>query len=268
MLLDWKDIKTNHVEAKLLIFDLDGTLTPSKMPMDREMSELLHRLLEVKKVAVIGGGKYQKFQEQLLNQLKVREDLLKNLFLFPATASAFYRYANGSPSTKLRAGWQLVYTEELTEYEKKKIFEAFEEAFRDLNYSHPEKVFGELIEDRGSEVTFSALGQEAPLELKKQWKRKHEADKLEIARKVQEYLPEFEVRAAGYTSVDVTRKGIDKEYGVRQISKYLDVPIENMIFVGDALFEGGNDEAALKTGITAFSVSGPEETKRVIQSLL
>lgn len=253
-------IQAEHKKANLVIFDLDGTLTPSKGDLDSEMAELLRQLLETKQVAIIGGGRYEQFQKQFLANLSVPENLLKNLFLFPTTATAFYRYVDGK--------WQGVYAEKLTDEEKKQIFEAFEKAFAELGYKHPEKVYGALLEDRDTQVTFSALGQEAPIELKEKWKKEHLTDKLKIAEKVQEYLPNLEVRAAGYTSIDVTRKGIDKEYGIHQIQKRLGVDLGDMIFVGDALFPNGNDYAALKTGVPCFEVAGPEETKKIIKSLL
>ncbi len=79
-------------EKDLIVFDLDGTLIRTKSPMDKEMSELVVKLLETKMVAVIGGGKYEVFQELFLNQLKLKKDSLKNLFLFPTTGTAFYKY--------------------------------------------------------------------------------------------------------------------------------------------------------------------------------
>jgi len=235
-------------------------LAPSKSDIDAEMALLIKKLLEKKLVAVIGGGKYELFQKQFLANLRAPEKLLKNLFLFPTSATSFYRYAKGK--------WREIYAEKLSGEEKSKIFEAFEKTFRKLNYSHPPKIYGELIEDRGTQVTFSALGQKAPLYLKEKWKKEHTADKLKIAQTLQKYLPTLEVGAAGYTSIDVTRKGIDKEYGIRQIKKHLGITFGEMLFVGDALFPGGNDSAALRTGVDCFEVSGPEDTKKLIKNLL
>ncbi len=246
-------------DKKLIIFDLDGTLTQSKQAIDDEMAELLGKLLAVKPVAVIGGGKYELFQSQLLDRLKISEELLKNLFLFPTTSTAFYKYDGGQ--------WKLIYKMELTQEEKKKIFDAFEKVFAELNY-HPEDVYRDVVEDRGSEITFSGLGQDAPLDLKNEWKKENSELKLKMVEILQKYLPDMEVRAAGYTSIDITRKGIDKKYGVRQIEKYLGVSIEDILFVGDALFPGGNDSAALRTGVLCFEVKGPEETKKIIRLLI
>src|ERR1700690_451352 len=77
----------------LIVFDLDGTLAPTKSVMNREMSGLFAKLLEAKKVAVIGGGKYELFKHQFLNALKAPKELLSKLFLFPTTSTSFYRYS-------------------------------------------------------------------------------------------------------------------------------------------------------------------------------
>ena len=245
---------------KLIIFDLDGTLTESKSDVDEEMVGLLKKLLEIKPVAVIGGGKYQIFMEQFVSRLNMPKELLRKLYLFPASGTVFYKYNNGS--------WSQVYAHEFSPDEKKKVFLAFERTFRELDYKHPDKIFGELIEDRGTQITFSALGQEAPLDLKEKWKAEHFDTKMRIAETLRKYLPDFEVKAAGHTSIDVTHKGIDKGYGLLQIKEHLGISIDDMLFVGDALFPGGNDEAALHAGVLCFEVKRPEDTKRLIEYLI
>ncbi len=247
-------------DKKLIVFDLDGTLTESKSDMDKETASLIGKLLEVKQVAVIGGGRYELFQRQFLTRLSVSPELLKNLFLFPTTATAFYRYSGN--------GWQKVYSQELSKEEKGKILSAFEKTFAELNYKHPEKICGELIEDRGGEMAFSALGQDAPLELKEKWNQENPDIRSKMEEVLQNLLPDMEVKVTGLTSIDVTRKGIDKGYGLKQIEKYLNIPLEDMLFVGDAFFHEGNDEAALNTGVLCFEVSGPEDTKKLIEYLI
>lgn len=254
-------------DKKLIIFDLDGTLTETKSNMDGEMAELLKKLLEKKKVAVIGGGGYEQFQSQFVSKLNLSEDLLKNLFLFPTTATAFYKYADD--------GWQQAYSEKLTNEDKKRIRKVFDTVLKRLNYVRPDKIYGEQLEDRGTQMSFSFLGQdvvkvlgEAGVELKKKWRDENQDFKLKVAEAAQKLLPDFEVRAAGYTTIDITRKGIDKEYGIRQIKKYLGVDFDEMLFVGDALFPGGNDYAALRTGARCFEVKGIEDTKKLIRHLI
>ena len=262
-----KKLSSELRKKELVVFDLDGTLAPSKAVMDNEMSGLMARLLSKKKVAVISGGKYEQFKLQLLDALHASKELFKNLFLFPTTSTSFYRY---------NKSWKNVYTLKLSMRERADIKKAFEEVFQAVGYVHPKKTYGPVIEDRGTQVTFSALGQEIVAALgkeegvrrKEEWKRRYTPMKLKMAKLLAKRLPNLEVHAAGYTSIDITRKGIDKAYGVRQIEKHLHVPIKKMVFVGDALFPGGNDYAAKRTGVQCVPVANPEETKQFIRFLI
>lgn len=251
---------------KLIVFDMDGTLTPSKSDLEPDMARLLIHLLKQRQVAVIGGGRYQQFRDQFLKKLPSRGDYLKKLFIFPTCSTAFYRHGHGA--------WQKVYSKMLTLKERRKIFSAFERVFKEIGYEHPPKTYGTIIEDRGSQVSFSALGQNivGVLGAKRGIAAKAAWGKLpwrkKIAIEVQKQLPDFEVRRGGLSTIDVTRKGIDKAYGIRQIAKRLKIPVKDMLFVGDAIFPGGNDYAAVRTGVDYIKVTGPEETKRVIKFLI
>jgi len=242
----------------LIIFDLDGTLTESKANLAPDMSRALAALLTKKKVAVIGGGTYQQFREQFTAKLTVPRALLGNLFLFPTTSTSFYRY---------RKGWKKVYGMTLGKTDRQNIKRAFASAFTINHYRHPHKVWGEIIEDRGTQITFSALGQRAPLRSKEAWNKNHDV-RPRLMKTLHKLVPAFEVRRGGLTSIDVTKKGIDKAYGVRQIKKVLKIPIKKMLFVGDALYPGGNDYAARRTGVDCIAVRGPKDTKRIIQQII
>ncbi len=254
------------ISKALVVFDLDGTLTKTKSNLEPDMSKALEELLKKKKVAVIGGGTYKQFRKQLVARLTVPTYLLSRLFLFPTTANAFYRY---------NKGWKNIYTFKLSDRERREIKKAFRDVLHEIKYVPPRKTYGKVIEDRGTQVTFSALGQDVVamlgpkgVKLKEQWTKKNTPLKIKIATLVQKRLPNLEVHASGYTSIDVTKKGIDKAYGIRQIKKYLHVPIGRMVFIGDALFPGGNDYAARRTGIQCIAVRGPEDTKKVIKRIL
>lgn len=252
---------------KLVVFDIDGTLTLSKAPADKEMINLLLDLLTNRSIAVIGGGKYDLFKQQLVEQLPAGDERLKKLYLFPTNSTAFYRFENNT--------WNQVYYHELSQQEREEIKKAFEETFEEFNYNHPEKTYGPVVEDRGTQVTFSSLGQEIVAILgkegvrqKEEWNKKYDSLRQQMRESLQRKLPNFEVRAGGLTSIDVTRKGIDKAYGVMQIAEHLKVKIDDMLFIGDAIFPGGNDYAALETGIDYVKVSNPEETKDTIRKII
>jgi HAD superfamily hydrolase (TIGR01484 family) len=246
-------------EKSLIVFDLDGTLTESKAPLKPDMARALAALLAQKRVAIIGGGSYEQFKAQFVGRFQCPPALFKNLFLFPTTSTSFYRYQ--------RSGWKQVYRKVLKPAEKKKIMHAFADAFAAAGYVPPKKLWGNAIEDRGSQITFSALGQRAPVKAKAAWNKKSDA-RPALMKIIQKELPRFEVRRGGLTSIDVTQKGIDKAYGVRQIEKELKISIKDMVFIGDALYPGGNDAAAKKTGVQTIAVKGPKDTIEIIKKIL
>ncbi len=240
----------------LIVFDLDGTLAKSKSALDDEMGTLLARLLSVVKVAIISGGDYPQFEAQVLGKLP-KESNLSNLALLPTSGTKFFQYQNG---------WQRLYSDDLSDDDKKKIEGALERAVAESGFQ-PEQSWGERIEDRGTQITYSALGQEAPLEEKSKWDPDF-AKRKQIQAILEKTLPDFSVRLGGTTSIDVTRPGIDKAYGIHKLRDVLGVPIAQMLFVGDAIFPGGNDYPALQAGAESIQVRDPEETKRVIETIV
>ncbi len=243
---------------QLIIFDKDGTLTPSKGPMSAEMANLLIKLLERKKVAIISGSGFPLFEIQVLRVLPNDAKNLSNLLILPVSGTRLYAW---------RGTWNEQYAEHLSPQEKEKIMTSLNSALKQAGYEKPQKIYGQLIEDRGSQITFSALGQNAPFGLKNAWDPTHEK-RQNIVLFLQPKLPEFDVRIGGTTSIDVTKRGVNKGYGIRRLEEYLKMPLENMVFVGDALYHGGNDYPAKATGIDCISVSGPEDTKKLITSWL
>jgi phosphomannomutase len=241
---------------KLVVFDLDGTLAESKSALDAEMAQLLDHLLGLVKVAVISGGDWQQFETQVLAHLS-QVELLRNLSILPTCGTRFYRYANH---------WEPLYAEDFTAEQRMKIVDSLQSAVRQAG-EKPERVWGEVIEDRGGQITFSALGQLAPLEAKKKWDPDF-AKRRKIAAVLETLIPEFSVHLGGATSIDITPNGVDKGYGIRKLRDVLRIEIHEMIFIGDALFPGGNDYPAKDAGALSIQVRDPHETKRVIESIV
>ncbi len=241
---------------RLIVFDLDGTLALSKAALDDEMAVLLGRLIGVIKVSIISGGDYPQFQKQVLERLPAGSDLA-NLSILPTSGTKFFAY-DGQ--------WRKLYSEDLTDEQKKKIENALESAVAETGFQ-PKETWGERIEDRGTQITYSALGQQAPLEAKEKWDPDFSKRK-QIQAILAKTLPEFSVRLGGTTSIDVTRPGVDKAYGIRKLRDELGIPIAEMLFIGDAIFPGGNDYPAKEAGTDTIQVRDPEETKRVIEAII
>ena len=241
---------------ELFVFDLDGTLAASKAPIDAEMGSLLGSLIGLAKVAVISGGAWQQFEGQLLAHL-APGDSLKNLSLLPTCGAQFFQY---------QGGWRRLYSEDFTAVEKVKITDSLQRAPA-CGEGDDGKLWGDVVDDRGSQITYSALGQQAPLEEKLKWDPDF-AKRKKIKAILDPLLPQFSVRLGGATSIDVTKHGIDKGYGIRKLRDVLHVSIGQMVFVGDAVFPGGNDYPAKEAGVLSIEVQDPKETKRVIEVMV
>lgn len=252
---------------KVIAFDLDGTLADSKSPMEDEMADLFRQLLDKYQVCVMSGGKFEMFEKQIINKLKGSPSQLKNLHMMPTCGTRYYKHNDKIDK------WDLVYSEDISPEGKKKIAEALNKAIDALGYREA-KPYGELIEDRGSQVSFSALGQDIIEVLGKEGlKRKEEWDptdekKFKLRDYVAELIPDFEVRAGGLTTIDVTKPGIDKAYGMQKLLDMLGAKKDEVLFMGDKLQEGGNDYPVKAMGIESIEVSHWQDTARRIKEIL
>lgn len=244
---------------RLVAFDLDDTLAPSKSPLDPRMAGLLLRLLERVDVCIISGGQISQFRSQVIDQLPVTADApLSRLHLMPTCGTQYYRHDG--------AGWDQVYAETLTDDEKSRALAAVETEARRLGLWESE-TWGPILEDRDSQITFSALGQSAPVAAKSAWDPTGER-KSALREAVAALLPDLEVRSGGSTSVDITRKGIDKAYGMQKLAAQSGIPLDDMLFVGDRLDEAGNDYPVLALGVECRAVEGWEDTADYLDELI
>ena len=241
---------------QLIAFDLDGTLAISKQSIDAEMAILLSRLMKQGAVAVISGGDWPQFEAQLVGKLPDSSDL-SQVFLLPTSGTKLYRYDGG---------WRCVYVEALSDVEHEHILAALNTVISAQGLADA-WCWGARIEDRGSQITFSALGQQAPPGPKLAWDPDF-AKRKRLQAALMPMLPGFSVRIGGSTSIDITREGVDKGYGIIKLADEAAIPLRDMLFIGDALFPGGNDHAVIDAGVDCVAVRDVEETKRIIETIL
>lgn len=250
---------TDAPAPKLIAFDLDDTLAPSKSPLEPRMAQLLVDLLGEVEVCVISGGQIAQFQSQVIANLEPGDpQSLERLHLMPTCGTQYYRYEGGT--------WKQVYAQDLTEDERARALAAVEEEARRLGFWEAE-TWGPILEDRGSQVTFSALGQSAPVAAKSEWDPTGEK-KSTLREAVQALLPDLEVRSGGSTSVDITRRGIDKAYGIRKLEEMTGIALSEMLFVGDRLDPAGNDYPVKALGVDCVEVAGWEDTALFLEQYL
>ena len=243
---------------RAIMFDLDDTLAESFKSPSAAVLGSLRRLLEHVPVAIITGAGFQRMQEQFLSELTISPHA-DRLFIFPNSSAQSYQYENGA--------WKEAYSFLLTDDErariKMKIAETVAETETLKNVPH----FGQQLFDREAQVAYTPVGSEASSEFKRDW----DADGTKRRRfweELKRRLPEFEILMGGRATIDITKKGVNKAHGVEWFSEHIGVPVSEMLYVGDALYEGGNDAVVIPTGIKIRSVAGPEETPRLINELL
>ena len=242
---------------KLIAFDLDGTLAESKQPIQPPMAAALKSLLEVADVAVISGGDWPQFETQVVQRLPQGADL-QRLWIMPTTGAKLYRYDGGS--------WARIYGDVFSDEENGKIKDALHAAVKEAGFDH-ERTWGEQIEDRGSQMTFSGLGQEAPIDAKKAWDPDFSKRK-QLQSILQKSLPELSVKVGGSTSIDITKSGVDKAYGMRKLEEHSGLTDGDILFLGDAIYPGGNDDPVREAGIDVVAVRDPQETQSVISGVI
>ncbi|GLJ62239.1 MULTISPECIES: HAD-IIB family hydrolase [Microbacterium] len=243
---------------RLVAFDLDDTLAPSKSPIEPRIGELLIALAERVEVAIISGGQIQQFRMQVVDRLPEAPEALSHIHLLPTCGTQYFRHTGDDFSA--------VYARELTDDEKRRALAAVEEEAKRLGFWETQ-TWGPILEDRGSQITFSALGQEAPVDAKKAWDPTSEK-KSALRDAVAARVPDLEVRSGGSTSVDITRKGIDKAYGMRQLAEETGIDLDDMLFYGDRLDADGNDYPVLAMGVACVSVTGWEDTVEKLEELI
>lgn len=242
--------------VRMVAFDLDDTLAPSKSALPQEVADALERLLQVSDVCVISGGKWEQFTTQLLANLP--EGGRERLHLMPTCGTRYLRWVDGQ--------WTVVYESPLPADVRARVKELVEREAKRLGLWE-ERHWGDIIEDRGTQITFSALGQRAPLEAKRAWDPTG-AKRVALKNALAPLLPGLEVRAGGSTSVDITQAGVDKAFGIKELSERTGVPLQDMVFVGDRLDPDGNDRPVMDLGVPCVATTGPEETPEIIDSLI
>lgn len=248
-----------------LAFDLDGTLAVSKQPMSAEMAHMLAKLSHFFNIAIVSGGDWPQFEQQVVPPLRADRICWGDSFtMMPTCGAKVYK-----PDRVGLAGWVGGASARalLASYEVEKIIEILNKAVQSWPARPIAKIWGPQIENRGTQITFSALGQQAPIEVKREWDP-DAAKRKELVQTLSQSLwhENYSVRIGGTTSVDITRAGIDKAFALEQLND--GTGTEGILFIGDALFDGGNDAPVKQTGCQWWQVDGPDETLALLRQIL
>lgn len=251
---------------KVLSFDIDQTLNIAKTPIPDEIAQLLRDLLGKYEIAPISGQKFEQFLIQIVNRLKdvgTSPEQLEHLHLFVAQGTQYYRF-----SAK-KNDWEQVYNFPLTDKQVAEITNAIEKAATDLGYWEADKLQpgDEIIENRLSQVTFSALGQKAGTEAKYAWDpdcKKREA----IVERVKVLAPDYEYEIGGTTSINAFVPGMNKVFGMTHLLEELNVKKSEILYFGDMTQPGGNDYPVVQMGVDTITVRSHEDTAYALRGIL
>ena len=249
---------------KVLAFDVDQTLNVAKMPIPDEIADLLTKCLDRFEICPISGQKYDQFLVQIVNRLEhATPEQLSHLHLFVAQGTQYYRY------NLEQKAWGQVYNYPLTDEQVAKITATIEQAAKELGYWEEDKLApgDEIIENRLSQVTFSALGQKAGTDVKYAWDpdcKKREA----IVARCKELSPEFDYEIGGTTSINAITPGMNKVFGMTHLMEELKVEKSDILYFGDMTQPGGNDYPVVQMGIDTITVRSHEDTAYALRGIL
>ena len=271
---------------KVLSFDVDQTLNVAKTPIPDEIADLLITCLNADfAICPISGQKFDQFLIQIVNRLVERGATpvdLTHLHLFVAQGTQYYKYETKGKklgpvevsvtkeSDKYdESNWQQVYSFPLTDEQVEKITNAIETAAKELGFWEEDKLQkgDEIIENRLSQVTFSALGQKAGTKEKYAWDpdcKKREA----IVKRAKELAPEFDYEIGGTTSINAITPGMNKVFGMTHLLEELGVKKEDVLYFGDMTQPGGNDYPVKQMGIDTITVRSHEDTAFALRGIL
>lgn len=251
-----KDARVEKMNTQGIIFDLDDTLAESFQAPSEGILEKLFTLAERMPVAVMSGATFTRLERDVMKRLPAHRTA--QLSVFSDNGARCDIWKNGT--------WNTEYHFPLETEEREHISKIVAEAVEETDVFNGEEPQYRIL-DRGTSVSFAALEDGAPQSKKSAWDP-NLTKRPKLAEVLREKLPGYEILIAGKTTIDIVRKGISKAYGVEWLSAHLDIPAHNMLFVGDAFYEGGNDAAVIPTGIKTHHTSGPEETEKLIDQLL
>lgn len=248
------------LKKSLLAFDIDHTLSLSKQPISEEVANLLVQLLEWFDICIISGRNFEQFRARVIDRLPITDtNILRRLHCLPAQGTQYYHFYNE---------WELLYAYYLSDDDVARIFEVVETVARELGFwreSNPD-TDDVVLENRLSQVTFAAVDTGACVTDKLAWDPDCSKRKQMVAR-MEKLAPKFEFKIGGSTSIDITVKGRDKEFGMSQLLKRLDLSKDEVLYFGDMTQPGGNDYPVVQMGIDVITVREYHDTIFAMKAL-
>ena len=243
----------NLKEKNIIIADVDDTICNSCQQISQPMAnQINHMIQHGYQFAFISGTKNIDLQQMLSSRITQPHHLLGT------TGTQYVHIQHNQPT--------VIYTHTFTQKEKHEITTALNHLITHYNIqSHTTKE--DQLQDRESQITLSAIGRHAPSEIKAQYDPNGKK-RLEWITFLTQQLDEtkYDIKIGGTTSLDITRKGLNKEWGIRQFLNHNNYLVNQVLFFGDKLHPGGNDYPATRI-VDCIAVKNTQETLQKLKEM-
>lgn len=237
---------------KIIIADVDETICESCQKISEEMTDKIKEMISRGyQFAFISGTKSEHLMEMISSRLDGEHYILGT---------------TGTKCVKINKTSEIIYNFTLNPEEKKEIINAFEKLISYFNIQSLTTKEDQL-QDRDSQITLSAIGRQASSESKAKYDPNGEKRKTWI-KYLRQFLnkDKYEIKIGGTTSLDVTKKGLDKGWGIKKFARHYNLPLNKILFIGDKIYSGGNDYPATKV-VDYIEVTCPKDTLQKLKQL-
>ena len=255
---------------KIVLFDMDGTLTESRQKFDsRELEDALYRLTNKGvHIGIITGSDENYLREQMGEMLE-KSSCRYKMHLMPCNGTKYFKPPSFATQDFIKT-YEVSMKEDMGSTDYNNLIKQLIYSQADAsNYKIP--LTGHFINCRGSLINWCPIGRNATTEDRNKFMEIDRADDLRLkvieelkeVLSLQDLLSKVTIKLGGDTSFDIYPKGWDKTHGLRHFPNW------EIWFVGDRCYENGNDyEIYQSCGERAYKTSGPEDTVRIIDDIL
>ena len=237
---------------KIYIFDVDGTLTPSRLRMTKKFAKFFDEWSSKNKYYLVTGSDLEKTKEQLPIAYIDRAEAI-----FTCCGNQMWRED------------ELIYNNKFTPPES--LIEYLEKKIKYTKYYHRA---GNHIEDRGSMVNFSIVGRDCTQEQREDYFKwdNQTNERKNIINNIKSIWTKLDAVIGGQISIDIYPKGNDKSQVLDIITQERLVKPDEYVFIGDGIANGGNDYplAHLMTNIKNcdwYNTKDWKQTKLILEKL-
>ena len=256
---------------KIVLFDMDGTLTPPREHLDYSLVDTLAKLCKYADIGIVSGSDYEYIMQQC-GFLTQRDEIKQNLHILPCNGTMHY-----APPLYREHKHKLIHSNDmrkvLGDSDLNILFKKIIN-YQDHIISHYDiPLTGHFVSYRGSMINWCPIGRNATDTDRKKFS---EFDKTfgtstfrkailtQLREEIDNLRMNVTVKLGGETSFDIFPHGWDKTLALSYFTDY------EVYFLGDRCGENGNDKEIFDTlqPLNSFWVKDTKDTKTVLEALL